>query len=287
MIPGYVGNVRDYGLCFIRNAPAQPSIVESLALRIGPPQESSFGRVQDLIFDPGKRSIGNNVKAPKLHTDEPYRASPPGILLFHYISDDQPGVGSSTFMTGLEVTVRLRDHDAEGLAALCNNVLVFRRHFAGDKVLLVTGSNWGIGAEICRQSATEGWKVCVNYASSADEADQVVKQIRDQGGIAIALQANVANENEVIILFERIDFELGPVTELVNNAGINGGVIVNISSAASKHGGLFTYVDYAASKAAIDTFTIGLAKEQADQYSRVNCLRPFITMTEISVDSAK
>lgn len=198
------------------------------------------------------------------------------------------------------------------------------------KVLLVTGSSRGIGAEICRQAAAEGWKVCLNYASSADEADQVVAQIRAKGGIAIAVQANVANEEEVITLFERIDLELGPITGLVNNAGINGGgtrvdemnitlskqmfevntlgaficakhaikrmakryggnggAIVNISSAASKHGGPFTYVDYAASKAAIDTFTIGLSKEQADQGIRVNCLRPGITMTEISVDYAK
>tara|TARA_B110000503_G_scaffold46619_1_gene76102 strand:- start:1170 stop:1928 length:759 start_codon:yes stop_codon:yes gene_type:complete len=198
------------------------------------------------------------------------------------------------------------------------------------KVLLVTGSSRGIGAEICRQAAAEGWKVCLNYASSADEADQVVAQIRAKGGTAIALQANVANEDEVITLFKRIDLELGPITGLVNNAGINGagtrvdemditlskqmfevntlgafvcakhaikrmakryggngGAIVNISSAASKHGGPFTYVDYAASKAAIDTFTIGLSKEQADQGIRVNCLRPGITMTEISVDYAK
>jgi len=198
------------------------------------------------------------------------------------------------------------------------------------KVLLVTGSSRGIGAEICRQAAAEGWKVCLNYASSADEADQVVAQIRAKGGTAIALQANVANEDEVITLFKRIDLELGQITGLVNNAGINGagtrvdemnfslskqivevntlgaficakhaikrmakryggngGAIVNISSAASKHGGPFTYVDYAASKAAIDTFTIGLSKEQADQGIRVNCLRPGITMTEISVDYAK
>ena len=198
------------------------------------------------------------------------------------------------------------------------------------KVLLVTGSSRGIGAEICRQAAEEGWKVCLNYSTSADEADQVVAQIRDKGGVAIALQANVANEDEVITLFERIDLELGPITGLVNNAGINGsgtrvdemdialskkmfevntlgaficakhaikrmakryggngGAIVNISSAASKHGGPFTYVDYAASKAAIDTFTIGLGKEQADQGIRVNCLRPGITMTEISVEYAK
>ena len=198
------------------------------------------------------------------------------------------------------------------------------------KVLLVTGSSRGIGAEICRLAAADGYKVCINYANSADEADALVDEIRQSGGIAIALQANIANEQEVVTLFERIDLELGPLTGLVNNAGINGGgtrvdemdisisrqvfevnvlgaficakhaikrmakrhggnggSIVNISSAASRHGGPFTYVDYAASKAAIDTFTIGLAKEQADQGIRVNCLRPGVTMTEISVDYAR
>ena len=192
------------------------------------------------------------------------------------------------------------------------------------KVLLVTGSSRGIGAEICRQAAADGWKVCVNYSRSEDEADRVVAEIRKAGGIAIAVAANVANEDEVIRMFERIDLELGPLTGLVNNAGINGGgtrvdemdvevsrrtfevnllgsficakhaikrmarrhggnggTIVNVSSAASRHGGPFTYVDYAASKAAVDTFTIGLAREQADQGIRVNCLRPGVTMTEI------
>ena len=164
------------------------------------------------------------------------------------------------------------------------------------KVLVVTGSSRGIGAEICRLAAADGWKVCINYARSADQADALVAEIRRAGGIAIALQANVANEDEVITLFERVDLELGPVTGLVNNAGINGGgtrvdemdiaisrsvfdvnvlgaftcakhaikrmakrhggnggAIVNVSSAAARHGGPFTYVDYAASKAAIDT----------------------------------
>ena len=198
------------------------------------------------------------------------------------------------------------------------------------KVLVVTGSSRGIGAEICRLAAADGWKVCINYARSADQADALVAEIRRAGGIAIALQANVANEDEVITLFERVDLELGPVTGLVNNAGINGGgtrvdemdiaisrsvfdvnvlgaftcakhaikrmakrhggnggAIVNVSSAAARHGGPFTYVDYAASKAAIDTFTIGLAREQADQGIRVNCLRPGVTMTEISIDYAR
>jgi len=90
-------------------------------------------------------------------------------------------------------------------------------------VLVVTGSSRGIGAQICRQAAADGWKVCINYSSSADEADRLLHEIRKPGGIAIALQANVANEDEVITLFERVDLELGPVTGLVNNAGINGG----------------------------------------------------------------
>ncbi|MEM7562516.1 MAG: SDR family oxidoreductase [Pseudomonadota bacterium] len=197
-------------------------------------------------------------------------------------------------------------------------------------VLLVTGSSRGIGAEICRRAANEGSKVCINYSHSEEEADALVADIRQRGGVAIAIQADVSDEAQVTAMFERIDLELGPLTSLVNSAGANGGgtrvdelnteaarrvfdvnilgsflcakhailrmatrhggnggVIVNVSSAASRHGGPFTYVDYAASKAAIDTFTIGLAREQADQGIRVNCLRPGLTMTEISVDYAE
>ncbi|MFT5503888.1 MAG: gamma-butyrobetaine dioxygenase [Gammaproteobacteria bacterium] len=128
--------VRDFGLCFIQGAPAESGIVESLALRFAIPQESNFGRVQDLVFDPGKRSIGNDVKALKLHTDEPYRASPPGILLFHCIANDQTGAGSSTFMDGFEIAERLRHHDAEGFSALCEQPHSFRRHFSGDVDLI-------------------------------------------------------------------------------------------------------------------------------------------------------
>jgi alpha-ketoglutarate-dependent taurine dioxygenase len=128
--------VRDYGLCFIRNAPAEPGIAEALALRFGIPQESNFGRVLDLVFDPAKRSIGNDIKALKLHTDEPYRASPPGIMLFHCIANDQTGAGSSTFMDGFEIAQRLRAHDAEGFSALCKYSQPFRRHFADDVDLI-------------------------------------------------------------------------------------------------------------------------------------------------------
>ncbi len=199
-----------------------------------------------------------------------------------------------------------------------------------EKILVVTGASRGIGAEIARMAAKDGWAVCVNYASSRDEALAVVDQIKSAGGTAIASQANVSIESEVANMFLEVDAQLGPVTGLVNNAGINGsgcrvdeidpeismnlfkvnilgaficakhaikrmakrhggtgGVIVNVSSAASKHGGPFTYVDYAASKAAIDTFTVGLSKEQANQGIRVNTLRPGATMTELSVDWAK
>ncbi len=198
------------------------------------------------------------------------------------------------------------------------------------EVLVVTGSSRGIGAEICRAAAAKDWAVCVNYATSTDEAELVVKDIEQAGGRAISVSADVSIDSEVAALFERVDAELGPITGLVNNAGINGGgtrvdeldvdqarrifevnilgsflcakhairrmakryggvggSIVNISSAASKHGGPGTYIDYAASKGAIDTFTVGLAKEQAPEGIRVNCLRPGATMTELSVEWAQ
>lgn len=128
--------VRDYGLCFLRGAPAEAGIVEKLALRFGIPQESNFGRVQDLMFNPAERSIASDIKALKLHTDEPYRASPPGLLLFHCIANDQTGAGSSTFMDGFEIAERLRAHDSEGFSALCNFSQSFRRHFSGDVDLI-------------------------------------------------------------------------------------------------------------------------------------------------------
>ncbi len=192
-------------------------------------------------------------------------------------------------------------------------------------VLVVTGSSRGIGAEICRLGAQRGWAVCVNYASSADEAQGVVAEIEGAGGQAIAVRADVSVPRDVETLFERVDVELGPVTGLVNNAGSmgsggpvdeldaertrrmfelntlgpflccqaaikrmakrhggQGGAIVNISSAAAKHGGPGSYVDYAASKAAVDALTVGLAREQAAENIRVNCVRPGATMTEMN-----
>ena len=197
-------------------------------------------------------------------------------------------------------------------------------------VLIVTGASRGIGAAICRLAANQKWKVCVNYSQSVNEAEQLISQITNKNGNAIAIRADVTNEHEVTKMFDRVDEELGPISALINNAGINGcgtriddlsfdivkrmfavnvigtfictkqairrmakchgrsgGVIVNISSAASKLGGPFTYTDYAASKGAIDTFTVGLAKEQASEGIRANCLRPGATMTELSTEWAK
>ncbi len=193
-------------------------------------------------------------------------------------------------------------------------------------VLVVTGGSRGIGAAICRLGAGRGWAVCVNYASSAEEANGVVSGIEGAGGRAIAVKADVSKPPEVEAMFQKVDEVLGPATGLVNNAGIGGsggpvqdldaektramfeinilgpflcsqaaikrmarplggagGAIVNISSAAAKHGGPGSYVDYAASKAAVDTFTYGLACEQAAAGIRVNCLRPGATMTEMNV----
>lgn len=128
--------VRDHGICFLHSAPAEPGIVEALSRRIGFPQESNFGRVQDLTFNPQKRSIANDIKALKPHTDEPYRASPPGLLMFHCIANDQTGAGSSTFVDGFEIAERLRAHDPEGFKALCSNLHTFRRHYTGDVDLI-------------------------------------------------------------------------------------------------------------------------------------------------------
>ena len=191
--------------------------------------------------------------------------------------------------------------------------------------LVVTGGSRGIGAAICRLAARRGWAVCVNYGRSAKDAASVVDDIEAAGGRALAVHADVSDPLQVEVMFRRVEEVLGPVTGLVNNAGINGsggpvqdldvektrtmfevnvlgpflcsraaikrmaksrggsgGAIVNISSAAAKHGGSGSYVDYAASKAAIDTFTYGLAREQADAGIRVNCVRPGATMTEMN-----
>lgn len=91
---------------------------------------------------------------------------------------------------------------------------------APDKVLLVTGGGRGIGAATARLAAQGGWAVAVNYAANSLAADEVVRAIRAGGGTAISVQADVADEAQVLKMFEHVDSKLGRLTGLVNNAGV-------------------------------------------------------------------
>ena len=191
-------------------------------------------------------------------------------------------------------------------------------------VVLVTGGSRGIGAETSTLAAERGYAVVVNYRTHRAAADAVVASIVANGGRAFAVQADVSLEPDVVRLFGEIDARVGPLTALVNNAGIletqarveqidaarlsrifatnvtgaflcareavkrmsmlhggSGGAIVNVSSRAAQLGAPGEYVDYAASKAALDTLTIGLAKEVAGEGIRVNGVRAGIIYTEI------
>ncbi|MDP3812248.1 MAG: SDR family oxidoreductase [Hydrogenophaga sp.] len=87
-------------------------------------------------------------------------------------------------------------------------------------VLLVTGGGRGIGAATVRLAATQGWAVAVNYTANSLAADEVVRGIRELGGTAITVQADVADEAQVLAMFQKIDAKLGRLTGLVNNAGV-------------------------------------------------------------------
>jgi len=199
-----------------------------------------------------------------------------------------------------------------------------------EKVLLVTGGSRGIGAATCHLAAKAGWAVAVNYTANSLAADEVVRAIRAGGGRAMAVQADVADEAQVLRMFGQVDAKFGRLTGLVNNAGVvdqrarldemdvarwrrlfdinvigsllcareavrrmstkhagAGGAIVNVSSAAARMGSPGEYVDYAASKGAIDTFTVGLAKEVANEGIRVNAVRPGLIDTEIHASGGR
>lgn len=89
-----------------------------------------------------------------------------------------------------------------------------------EKVLLVTGGSRGIGAATCLLAARQGWAVAVNYTANSQAADEVVREIRAIGGRAMALQADVADEGQVLRMFEQVDTHFGRLTGLVNNAGV-------------------------------------------------------------------
>ena len=129
-------DIREHGICFLDDVPQNPDALEQLACRIGPPQESNFGRIQDLIVDRSKKSIANDVAALKPHTDEPYRASPPGLLMFHCLETDITGGGGSIFLDGFEIAEILRSEDPEAFDTLARNRQVFRRHFTGNVDLI-------------------------------------------------------------------------------------------------------------------------------------------------------
>ncbi|WP_432841158.1 SDR family oxidoreductase [Dactylosporangium sp. CA-092794] len=190
-------------------------------------------------------------------------------------------------------------------------------------VTVVTGGSRGIGAATCRRLAQDGHAVAVGYRTAPEAAQDVVDAIAAGGGRAIAVRADTTDEDDVAALFDTAADRLGPVTGLVNNAGIaapltrlaglrtadlrqvmevnvvgaflcarqaarvmtTGGAIVNVSSTAATLGSPGNYIHYAASKAAVDALTLGLAKELAADGIRVNGVAPGFVDTEIHAQS--
>lgn len=193
------------------------------------------------------------------------------------------------------------------------------------KHVIITGASRGIGAATAKLLASKGYAVCVNYRSRVEQAEAVVAEIIATGGSALAFQADVSQEKDVIALFDASEQAFGPVTALVNNVGVlftqsrlvdmeverfnrvmatnvtscflccreamrrmpEGGAIVNVSSLAARTGSPFEYVDYAASKAAMDAITKGLSVEAAERNIRVNGVRPGFIHTDIHADGGE
>lgn len=185
------------------------------------------------------------------------------------------------------------------------------------KVAIVTGASKGIGAGIAKQFAGEGATVVVNYASSKDAAEKVVKEITSKGGKAVAIQGDIAKQADIERVFSETKKQFGKLDILVNNAGVyefspidgitgehfhkqfdlnvlglilaskeaakyidgNGGSIINISSIASTAAPAAATV-YSATKGAVDTVTKSLAKELGPRKIRVNAINPGMVITE-------
>ena len=191
------------------------------------------------------------------------------------------------------------------------------------KVLVVTGGGRGIGAATARLAGQQGYRVCINYRKEKDVAEALAREIGGlavQGDVASEAdvvrlfqtvdqklgRVSVLVNNAGIVdrgarvesmSAERIQrmFAVNVVGSFLcarealkrmskRNGGA-GGAIVNLSSIAAKLGAPGEYVDYAAAKGAIDTFTVGLAKEVGPDGIRVNCVRPGVIRTEIHLAS--
>ncbi len=178
--------------------------------------------------------------------------------------------------------------------------------------LIVTGASRGIGAAVAMLAGERGFSVAVNFATGKAEAEAVARQIVSAGGRACAIQADVAREEDVVRLFETAERQAAitggfarvesvsadtlaqvmavnvtgaflcareAVRRMSTRHGGTGGAIVNISSRAAKTGSAGEWVHYAASKGAIDSFTIGLAREVATEGIRVNAVAPGLIET--------
>ncbi|RZF85089.1 NAD(P)-dependent oxidoreductase [Pseudoalteromonas sp. S4488] len=191
-------------------------------------------------------------------------------------------------------------------------------------VVLITGGGRGIGAATAKLFAKHGYDVCINYKSDQASADQVADKLKAYGVNAYLLQADIADEQQVLTMFAKLDAKVSRLDVLVNNAAMmmpqtpllemdakrinailscnvtgaflcaqeaikrmDKGSIVNVSSGASRTGSPNEYLDYAASKGALDTFTIGLAKEVASKGIRVNAVRPGLIYTDMHRDGGE
>ncbi|MEM6666832.1 MAG: SDR family oxidoreductase [Pseudomonadota bacterium] len=189
------------------------------------------------------------------------------------------------------------------------------------KTIYITGASRGIGRATAILCGERGWSVAINYNSDAEAAEETVQAVEKAGGKASAIRADISEEDGVVLFFDEADALFGCADGVVNNAGIvgpaarlvdielarmermfrvnaigallvareaarrltDGGSLVNVSSVAAVLGAPNEYIDYAATKGAVDSMTVGLATELAPRNVRVNCVRPGITLTDMNV----